>query len=363
MIRKAMSGLLLVAFVAASGALEAAERTRGQGFGAPAHSIGKVLQPAWSAISPEARIFLVAGGRDSANFAQEVVDQKKFWLAHGYTGEQIECFYAVPPAVQTDDADQFLSLEEDLRDCHLAAPDLIFAAIAEVARNYQPEFFFLYVSAHGTDPPLSQLLPPSVLNSPGAAWFVRARAEAQTNPLAEARQWFSPYRMEIEGAGNAESWGWASFSTRYLSAQQRPGTRAEDHLFTPKYLARALQQFPASVKKIVVLQACHSGGFLLPRDEAPDPEETLVTVENITVLTAARADRTSFGCDTSDHTTYYGGALQQVLDASRDEPIAIRNWHRVHEDVSDKVKDLESSQKIPRDQRSLPQYFSNSPQK
>ena len=174
----------------------------------------------------------------------------------------------------------------------------------------------------------------------------------------QAGQWFSPYRMEVEGAGNEQGWGWISFPARYLNATRNPGTRAEDNLFTPKHLANALQKFPARVKKFVVLQACHSGGFILPPEQAPSPDETLLTVENITVLTAARADRTSFGCDTSDHTTYYGGALQKVLDAST-KKIPARDWRRIHEEVSAKVDSLEIAQDIPAEQRSLPQYFSN----
>jgi hypothetical protein len=359
MISKRIRTLLLAAFAAASGGLEGPARAQGQVPGAPASAIGKVLQPSWSAISPEARIFLVAGGRDSANFAQEVVDQRKFWLAQGYTASQVECFYVIPPPSQPDDAEQFLSLEEDLRDCHLAAPDIILAAITEVAQNYQPDFFYLYVTSHGTDPPLARPVPEQLRRNPVTAWYAQAHAEAQTNPLSAARQWFSPFRMEVEGIGNASRWGWMSFSSRYLNAQQHPEIRVEDQLFTPKNLAGALQKFPAGVKKVVVLQACHSGGFLLPPNAAPAPEETLVTVENITVLTAARADRTSFGCDSSEHTTYYGGALQQVLDASPGESIPLRKWQQVHEQISDKVKDLESQQKIPSNQRSLPQYFSN----
>jgi hypothetical protein len=359
MIRKRIRALLLAACAAASGGLEGAESAQGHVPGAPAPAIGKVLQPSWSAISPEARIFLVAGGRDSANFAQEVVDQRKFWLAQGYTASQIECFYVIPPPSQSDDAAQFLSLEEDLRHCHLAAPDIILAAITEVAQNYQPDFFYLYVTSHGTDPPLARPVPGQLRRNPAAAWYVQAHAEAQANPLSAARQWFSPYRMEVEGMGNASRWGWMSFSTRYLNAQQHPEIRVEDQLFTPKHLAGALQKIPARVKKIVVLQACHSGGFLLPADAAPAPEETLVTVENITVLTAARADRTSFGCDSSEHTTYYGGALQRVLDAAPGESIPLRKWQQVHEQISDKVWDLESEQKIPSRERSLPQYFSN----
>src|SRR5690606_40868561 len=87
---------------------------------APAGPIGRWLQPSWTAVSPDARIFLVAGSRDIANFAQEVIDQKKYWLARGYTEAQIECFYAVPDPAHQVDVEQFLALESDLRSCHLA---------------------------------------------------------------------------------------------------------------------------------------------------------------------------------------------------------------------------------------------------
>jgi hypothetical protein len=357
---RAIAASLLIAIGAASGGLEAAERVRGHSIGAPALPIGKLLQPLWSQVSPDARIFLVAGGRDSANFAQEVVDQKKFWMARGYSAQQIECFYAVPPAEQDDDAEQFLSLEVDLRDCHLAAPDIIFGALAEVARKYRQDFFYLYVSSHGTGPLRERPLSRNERRDPGSAWYIRAHAEA-ADPASSAYKWFSPYWMEVEGTGNKELWASISFFERYVKAQQNPEIRVEDQLFTPRYLAQALQKFPGKVRKVVVLQACHSGGFLLPPDKAPAPEETLVTVQNITVLTASRSDRTSFGCDTADHTTYYGGALQEVLSALPGKKIRIpeQDWLGMHEQIAQKVQQLEVEREIPEDQRSLPQYFSN----
>jgi hypothetical protein len=356
--RRAIAASLLTAIAAVSIGVDGAERARGHSLGAPLQPIGKLLQPVWSEVSPDARIFLVAGGRDSANFAQEIVDQKKFWLARGYTAKQIECFYAVPPSAQEDDADQFLSLEEGLRSCHLAAPDIIFSAIEKVAQNPGQEFFYLYVSSHGTDPLLTQKLPRGMLRDPDMAWFVEARAQASASPESEAFKWFSPYRMEVEGVGDASDWGWLSFSSRYLKNQKTRGTPVEGQLFTPAYLAKALEKFPEQTRKIVVLQACHSGGFVLPADQAPSPEQTLVNVKNITVLTAARADRTSFGCDTADHTTYYGGALQEAFNGSAGKIPAL-DWQRIHDEVPAKVEKLEGDKKIPDEQRSLPQYYSN----
>jgi hypothetical protein len=321
--------------------------------------IGRWLQPAWTDISPDARIFLVAGARDNANFAQEVVDQKKHWLARGYAPNQIECFYAIPPPQQRDDSEQFLDLAEDLRECHLASPQIIFAALESVARNYRHDFLYLYVSSHGTGPLLERDVSEQERRSPGYAWFVAAHDEAKLDSSSSAHEWLSPYLIEVEGAGNPQGWDAVGFMDRFLHLRANSGLAARELLFTPRYLAEALQKFPASVRKFVVLQACHSGGFLLPADEAPAPEETLVTVRNITVLAAARADRTSFGCASAERTTYYGGAFQEALNSSEARSIAAFNWRQLHEKVAAKVEDLEAAQEISRDERSLPQFFSN----
>jgi hypothetical protein len=77
------------------------------------------------------------------------------------------------------------------------------------------------------------------------------------------------------------------------------------------------------------------------------------------VLTASRADRTSFGCAGGDRTTFYGGALQRVLDGLPERGIERQDWRRVHRDVTSEVQLLENAGGIPEERRSLPQYFSN----
>ncbi len=64
-------------------------------------------------------------------------------------------------------------------------------------------------------------------------------------------------------------------------------------------LAEALAE--AGIKwKVIVVSACYSGGFIAPlRDE------------NSMVITAARADRTSFGCSDEAELTYFGKAFLQ----------------------------------------------------
>lgn len=352
--RRSATGALLLILLAA-GAWAADQPV------VPGAPIGRWLQPSWEPISPEARIFLVAGSRDIANFAQEVVDQKKFWMGRGYTAGQIECFFAVPDALHRVDVEQFLAIEAELRECHLATPKAVLAAIREVAEDYQDEFFYLYVTSHGSYPALDWPEPLRRQIDPQGEWLEGAVAEARADPASEAFAWLGSYRIEMEAMRRETDgeWGWVSFLARYRDLHRRDGARSDEHLFTPKLLAAALDEFPGEVRKIVILQGCHSGGFVLEPDKAPLPEETLVSVEGVTVLTAARADRTSFGCAGGDRTTFYGGALQRVLDGLPQKSIPRQDWQRVHQDVTREVQLLENAGGIPDERRSLPQFFSD----
>jgi hypothetical protein len=83
-----------------------------------------------------------------------------------------------------------------------------------------------------------------------------------------------------------------------LSAWQPPLALSP---LTPTALARMLQD--SGIKwRVVVISACYSGGFIEPlRDD------------NSIIITAAAADRTSFGCEGGREFTYFGQAL--VRDA------------------------------------------------
>jgi hypothetical protein len=78
-----------------------------------------------------------------------------------------------------------------------------------------------------------------------------------------------------------------------LSAVQPPLELAP---LTPTALARLLQD--AGIKwRVIVVSACYSGGYIEPlRDD------------NSIVITAAAAERTSFGCETGRDFTYFGEA-------------------------------------------------------
>jgi hypothetical protein len=66
----------------------------------------------------------------------------------------------------------------------------------------------------------------------------------------------------------------------------------------PLDLADALATTPGIRWKVVIVNACYSGGFI----DAVRDDSTLV-------MTSARADRTSFGCGSESDITYFGKAL------------------------------------------------------
>lgn len=95
------------------------------------------------------------------------------------------------------------------------------------------------------------------------------------------------------------------------------------------HLRTALQQAGIQTK-LVIVSACFSGHFILPFSN-PD------TV----VLTAAAADKTSFGCEPSRDWTYFGDALfnhamrggDGILDAFRQATSIISKWEgSLHDD-------------------------------
>ncbi len=81
---------------------------------------------------------------------------------------------------------------------------------------------------------------------------------------------------------------------------------------TPEDLAEALKTSPSMRWKVLVVNACYSGGFI---DELRD--------DSTMVITAARSDRTSFGCGSESEITYFGNAfLADALNATTSIPEA-----------------------------------------
>ena len=251
-------------------------------------------------LPPRAKIFLVAGGIEVANFAAEVVAQRRLWLARGYAPDEIACYWAHPfPAALRADRAQYQALADELRPCYRASAELLRAHLLQASAAGLP-FLYLYVTSHGN----VDIMPEGV-------------PEDRLLPAEQAL--FDQYVIQLGGGIGA------GVDPGTLALAIRRGADPAGLVFSPRLLRDVLRAFPADTPKIVVLQACHSGGFL---DEAR-PErraETIASVPRLTAIAAARFDRTSFGCDSGAEMTYFGEVYTRLL-ATRlvSDPTAI-DW-------------------------------------
>ena len=79
-----------------------------------------------------------------------------------------------------------------------------------------------------------------------------------------------------------------------------------DQTLSPELMSRALNTYCAGRPAVVVVSACHSGTFL--RDD--------IVADDRIVLTAARKERVSFGCDFRLRYNYFDGCLLAEIDRS-----------------------------------------------
>jgi hypothetical protein len=110
-----------------------------------------------------------------------------------------------------------------------------------------------------------------------------------------------------------------------LSAVQPP---LELNPLSPTALARMLQD--AGIKwRVLVISACYAGGFIEPLRDA-----------NTVVITAAAADRTSFGCEPGREFTYFGQAY------FRDALTQTRSFTQAFELAREIVAKQEAAEKL-----------------
>lgn len=96
--------------------------------------------------------------------------------------------------------------------------------------------------------------------------------------------------------------------------------------------------------KVVLVSACYSGGFVAPLKDA-----------TTMIITAARADRTSFGCADENDFTYFGRAFfKEALPASG-------SFFEAFTRAQALVEDWEKKDGTPERERSLPQVYSPLP--
>jgi hypothetical protein len=114
--------------------------------------------------------------------------------------------------------------------------------------------------------------------------------------------------------------------------------RQANGVIRPGNLDNALDVGCGSLPTVLIVSACHSGIFLTPGMRQP----------NRVVLTAAAADRASFGCGTGSTFAYYDQCLLQQFDAAA-------TWGQLAEATRTCVQNLETRLGVPTP--SMPQIF------
>ncbi len=296
------------------------------------------------AIDPRTRVLLVAGGDDVANFAAEVLEQRRLWLRAGVPEEQIACYYAKPTRdAWADDLEQYRAIADGLRSCHRAETARLRRDLDVVAQQ-DPEWVYLYVTGHGLASQLDGL------------------ARARSRRLRRLAASLSEHEKEVLDApaigleaGPGPGLGEVTRAVREL----RKGTEPHDVVLTPAMLADTLSAFPETTLKIVVLQACFSGGFIDHHVPGVVPTETkpgLRGVPNLVALTASAAERPSFGCGSGSHRTYFGGAINRALaralyDGARPPDL---DWRDIHDRAAFAVEAMEA---VAAELRSFPGFL------
>ncbi len=101
----------------------------------------------------------------------------------------------------------------------------------------------------------------------------------------------------------------------YFTSHGSPdGFVLNDDLLTPKQMSRLIDNACGDRPTVVIVSSCYSGQFV-PALAAP----------NRMILSASRADRTSFGCGEADRYTFFDTCVLQYLPNSGDFPDLAKN--------------------------------------
>jgi len=281
-------------------------------------------------LPPRTRVFLVAGGTEVANFAAEVVAQRRLWLARGLAPDEIACYWARPgPAELRADRRQYRRLAAELRACYPASTAVLRAHLRQQAARPLPSLY-LYITSHGD----ADIMPPDV---------------PKDSLLPGERDLFDQYVLQMgAGVGRGAEPG-------PLAMAMRRGADPDDLVLSPRLLRELLRAFPAATPKLVVLQACHSGGFL-DAGRAEQRADAISDVPGLTAIASARFDRTSFGCESGADMTYFGEIFTRLLTHSPAADPAVVDWAGLFGVLAAEVAALERAIDV---RPSLPVFFSS----
>jgi len=127
--------------------------------------------------------------------------------------------------------------------------------------------------------------------------------------ITEWRGWATANRIDVllNQMAPKPGEGCLVFVTSHGSVRGLSMTVDQDEyeVLTPRRLAGILTRHCNDLPTVAILSGCHSGTFLTPQMEA----------DNRIILTAARYDRTSFGCSADYIYTYFDECLLDALKA------------------------------------------------
>ncbi len=273
------------------------------------------------------RIFLVAGGAGAATFLQEIVVLRDYWLSQGYRADQIACYYVKPEKSDYEaDRRRFDSMATRTQSFYLAAPHVLFRHLKTVA-SANPRVMHLYVNGLGKAP-------------------MNATSEERAL-AAEFPEFAGCHRIVLRGGPSGH------MNERMRLEALRDGIDAHYLVFNAQFLAEALNEFPASCEKFVVLNADHSGGFLTG---SAGQEGLLRGLSNITVLASSGHDRKN--SDEGGELSQFGGLFLSAL-SSGSGTVEARSWRSLANEVVVSVDRSEGNAGVRARLRSRPEFFSN----
>ncbi len=289
------------------------------------------------------RYVLVAGGQLAANFGQEIIEQKKWLQSLGVPDKEITCFYSLPSDKEFHkDEAQYRKLAPDLSGCFPAFPGFVYEQLGDGGR--EDHFRYIYVTGHGSEPFSVQL----------------SRVKGTSAPLQALLAEFPKLDQFTVGLDSLPDGSYSSLETRLALLQKRrePVNRL---FFTPRHLRDAIQpNTSAEAKKIIIIQSCHSGGFITA-DQEKFCKDSLSLLENATILTASRHDKGSFGCNVGGDRTYFGAAFNDEIRTKTEVPPRL-NWKEIYRAVAAKVTAMETEYRATLNDRQRPYFSPSEPQ-
>lgn len=293
-------------------------------------------------IHPKTRFFLIAAGADIANFIQEVVEQKSYWLSQGFSEEEIACYYVQPTAKALEqDRDQFEALSSQVQGFRLASMRQISSDLSQIAEQ-NPDFIYIYVTSHGAPPSYARSLAKKYVGSGKYAY------KSFVDEFPDIEQFTVQFHSLPTGSADV---------LMQLHAQQK-GIPFNDIHLSPAGLWKLLENFNESTIKFVTLQACFSGGFVDANGRLKYHTAPEMGPPNLTIMTAARYDRPSFGCSPGKEKTEFGSAYLKALHSGSGSPL-LRDWRQMFDEVRQEVERVEQLEEYSEFKPSHPAFYSN----